>query len=225
MDNIVLVYFEGCPEAKNIRASLLNAGIYDFQVAKQNELPEKDPLRKLSSPSVLKGEILIYGVRTDGEIASCTFDSLNTNDEMALINRFRELKAPDTLPKKNMRSVLGIGVSTLLVLKCPACIPGVVAFLSAIGLGFMITPTVLKSVLISMLLISLSGFVFSYTKNHKNIYPMLTAIIFSIALYVGKFYYLEGLNQILIYGAVIGLIGTTLWDLKIKNQKSCSVCN
>lgn len=224
MDNIVLVYFEGCPEAKNIRAALLNAGVFDFQVVKQNELPDNDPLKKLSSPSVLKGHELIYGIRTDGEIASCTFDYLISNKETALIDRFRDLKAPKPLKTKNLRSIWGTGLFTLLVLKCPACIPGVLAFFSTIGLGFIITPTLLKSVLVSLLLITLSGFVFSYNKNHQNIYPMFLAVLFSIALYVGKFYYLDGFNQILTYGGVTGLIGTSLWDLKLKKQIKCAAC-
>ena len=222
MNDVTLVYFEGCPEAKNIRAALLNAGVVDFKVIMQDELPEGDPLRKVSSPSVLKGHELIYGIYTNGDIASCTFDSSSSVDESSLVKKFRELKVSNK-PSRNMRTFLGAGISTLLVLKCPACIPGAVAFLSALGLGFMITQAVLKSVLVMMLLLTLSGFLFSYMKNHKNIYPLLLGAIFSIALYISRFHSFDGASY-LTYAAVIGLIGTSIWDLWLKSQKKCPAC-
>ncbi len=222
MNDVTLVYFEGCPEAKNIRAGLLTAGVFDFKVILQNELPEGDSLRKVSSPSVLKGHELVYGIYTNGDIASCTFDSSNSVDESLLVKKFRELKVSNK-PSRNMRAFLGAGISTLLVLKCPACIPGAVAFLSALGLGFIITQAVLKSVLVMMLLLTLSGFLFSYIKSHKNIYPLMLGAIFSVALYIGRFHYFDGASN-LTYTAVIGLIGTSIWDLWLKSQKKCSAC-
>ena len=222
MDDVTLVYFEGCPEAKNTRAALLNAGIFDFKVVLQNELSEGDPLRKVSSPSVFEGRELVYGIHTNGDIASCTFDSSNSVDESSLVKRFRELKVSNK-PSRNMRTFLGAGVSTLLVLKCPACIPGAVAFLSALGLGFIINQAVLKSVLVVMLLLTLSGFLFSYMRNHKNIYPLMLGVIFSVALYLSRFHIFDGASN-LTYAAVIGLIGTSIWDLWLKSQKKCPAC-
>lgn len=107
MNDIKLIYFEGCPEAKNVRAALLNAGIYDFQVIHQEKLTSDDSLRKLSSPSVLKGEELIYGIRTSGEISTCTFDFINFTDEKRLIERFKELKPSNPAPKSNLQSFVG----------------------------------------------------------------------------------------------------------------------
>lgn len=226
MDEIKFIYFEGCPEAKNIRASLLVAGIYDFKVIVQDQLPEGNPYLKFSSPSVLAGEELIYGIRTDTERASCTFDVVNLVDDKKLTERFRELKfKPFTRNRRNFNSLLGTGLSTLLVLKCPACIPGVLAFLSAIGLSFIITPTLLKSVLVLMLLFTLSGLLYSYTKSHRSIYPLMFGVLFSIGLYVGRFYYMGSINHFITYGAVAGLILTTLWDLKLKtSHKRCTAC-
>lgn len=225
MDEVKLIYFEGCPEAKNVRAALLNAGVFGFTVILQDELPKEDPLRKLSSPSVLKGQELIYGIRTNGDVASCTFDYINFVDEAALVKRFAELKTtPVPQPRKSFTSLIGAGLSTLLVLKCPACIPGALAFLSSIGLSFILTPTVLKSVLVSMLLLTLCGLLYSYSKSHKIIYPLILGIIFSIGLYVGKFHYIGSLNHILTYAAIAGLILTSLWDLKLKSKKNCPAC-
>tara|TARA_R110000868_G_scaffold104087_4_gene286265 strand:+ start:3202 stop:3885 length:684 start_codon:yes stop_codon:yes gene_type:complete len=226
MDEIKFIYFEDCPEAKNVRAALLVAGIYDFKIIVQDQLPEGNPYLKFSSPSVLAGEELIYGIRTDTERASCTFDVVNLVDDKKLTERLRELKfKPFTRNRRSSNSLLGTGLSILLVLKCPACIPGVLAFLSAIGLSFIITPTLLKSVLVLMLLFTLSGLLYSYTKSHRSIYPLMFGVLFSIGLYVGQFYYMGSINQFITYGAVTGLILTTLWDLKLKTSyKSCAAC-
>lgn len=230
MDDIKFIYFEGCPEAKNVRSALLVAGIYDFDVMVQDKLQEGDPYLKFSSPSVLAGEELIYGIRTDGERASCTFDLINSIDNQKLIERFRELRknAPSQLAKntkRNYTSLLGTGFSTLLALKCPACIPGAVAFLSAFGMTFLITPTVLKSILITMLSLTLVGLGFSYLKSHRNIYPLLLGVTFSIALYIGRFHYLDAsINQSITYVAIAGLVLTSFWDLKLKSVRKCPAC-
>lgn len=226
MVEVKFIYFEDCPEAKNVRAALLVAGIYDFKVIIQDQLPEGNPYLKFSSPSVLAGEELIYGIRTDSERASCTFDVVNLVDDKKLAERFRKLKfMPFTSNRKNFNSLLGTGLSTLFVLKCPACIPGVLTFFSAIGLGFIITPILLKSVLVLMLLFTLSGLLYSYTKSHRSIYPLIFGVLFSIGIYVGRFYYMDPINQFISYGAIAGLVLTTLWDLKLKkSNKRCIAC-
>lgn len=230
MGNIKFIYFNGCPEAKNIRSALLVAGIYDFEVIVQDQLPSGDPYLKFSSPSVLAGDELIYGIRTDRESASCTFDVINFVDDQKLIERFRQLNTkssfqPDTDAKRNYTSLLGTGLSTFLVLKCPACIPGAVAFLSALGIGFLITPTVLKSILVTMLSLTLIGLGYSYFKSHRNIYPLVSGTAFSVALYMGRFYYFDSMiNQTITYVAIAGLVMTTFWDLKLKSVRKCPAC-
>lgn len=230
MEKIKFIYFDGCPEAKNVRSALLVAGIYDFEVIVQDQLPEGNRYLKFSSPSVLADEELIYGIRTDGERSSCTFDVINSVDDRSLIERFKELKTksspmPVTGVKKNYTSLFGTGLSTLLVLKCPACIPGAVAFLSALGMSFLITPTILKSILITMLSITLFGLCFSYFKSHRNIYPLAFGVAFSIALYIGRFYFFGAtINQSITYVAIAGLVMTSFWDLKLKAAKKCPAC-
>lgn len=227
MNKVTLVYFEGCPEAKNVRAALLNAGIFDFEVVKQDGLQPNDPLKKLSSPSVLWGEELVYGIRIGGEVASCTFDYKNFIDDESLVERFKELKSRNIQRKKSSRPLIGTAFSVLVVLKCPICIPGLAGFLSALGLGFLISATVLKSLLIFLLLITLSGFLFSYIKRHQNPFPLAFSILFSITLFVTRFYFLgSSSSQIIMYASVVGLIGITLWDLLLKTQSNsnCSAC-
>ena len=230
MDNIKFIYFNGCPEAKNVRSALLVAGIYDFEVIVQDQLPSGDPHLKFSSPSVLADNELIYGIRTDGERSSCTFDVINFVDDKNLIERFRQLSGnsstkPITSTKRNYTSLLGTGFSTLLALKCPACIPGAVAFLSALGMSFLITPTILKSILVTMLSLTLIGLGYSYFRSHRNIYPFVFGIGFSVALYIGRFHYFDStINQSITYVAIAGLVMTTFWDLKLKSAKKCPAC-
>lgn len=223
MNDIKLVYFEGCPEAKNIRAALLNAGVYDFQIIIQNELPEKSPYRHLSSPSVLKDEELIYGIQTDSQVSTCTFDYIKLSDETALVESFKKLKDIKKPVSKSSFSFMGSLFSMLLVVKCPACIPALVAFLSTLGLSFLISQVMLKSILILMLLISMGGLAYSY-KRHKNFLPLALGGIFSVALFVGRFYFFGDLNQLIIYTAIPGLILTTLWDFKLKSKRHCPSC-
>lgn len=91
MNEIQLIYFEGCPEAQQVRAALIAAGVSGFKEILQDKLPETDPYRKFSSPSVLAGNELIYGIRADGEKSTCTFDVINFVDQDALTARFQEL--------------------------------------------------------------------------------------------------------------------------------------
>lgn len=92
MNNVKLIFFKGCPEADKVREALLKAGILDFEMIPQDDLPKGHSYLKLSSPSVISGDELIYGIRTSGELSSCTFDAINTVDEKKLVLRFKELK-------------------------------------------------------------------------------------------------------------------------------------
>lgn len=78
MTTITLVYFERCPEAQKVKEVLREAGVRDLKIVLQDKLSNNDPLRKLSSPSVLHGVEILYGVRTNGEIASCSFAQENS---------------------------------------------------------------------------------------------------------------------------------------------------
>lgn len=227
MNNIKFIYFNGCPEAKNIRSALLAAGIYDFDVIVQDQLPEGNPYLKFSSPSVLADNELIYGIRTDEEKASCTFDVINSVDDKNLIKRFQELKSkPSENLKRDFTSLFGTSLSALLVLKCPACIPGAIAFLSTLGMTFLITTTALKSILVTMLSLTLLGFCFSYFKSHRKIYPLVLGLVFSVALYIGRFHYFGALiNQSITYVAIAGLVVTSILDLKLKSLKKSPACH
>lgn len=91
MNSVRLIYFKGCPEAGKVRLALFRAGISNFQEILQDELPKGHSYLKLSSPSVMKGDELIYGIRTCNDVSSCTFDVISLVDEEKLVLRLKEL--------------------------------------------------------------------------------------------------------------------------------------
>lgn len=48
-----LIYFEGCPNSKHARTALLTSGV-EFEVLKQDDLPESSPYKNYSSPTILR---------------------------------------------------------------------------------------------------------------------------------------------------------------------------
>lgn len=217
MNSIKLIYFEGCPEAKNVRAALLTNRLYDFEVIIQNQFPENHEYRKFSSPSLLNGSKLIYGTRINEDMGSCTYSSGDLNKVLQEITPSKASIAP-----KGLRSFFGPSLTALLTFKCPACIPALTAGLSAMGLGFMVSQVVIKSVFISFLLITLAGLFLSYRKKHNNIFPVIGAIIFSTLLYIGRFH---SVNQFMLYAGMVGLFAMVILDLNFKAKSPCPACH
>lgn len=91
MNSVKLIYFKGCPEAGKLRSALFRAGISNYQEVLQDELPKGHSYLKVSSPSVMKDDELIYGVRTCNESSSCTYDMISPPDEEKLVLRLKEL--------------------------------------------------------------------------------------------------------------------------------------
>lgn len=116
--------------------------------------------------------------------------------------------------------------SAVTVGLCPICIPAIGAFLSSIGLGFLVTESVLKPVLFLFIFTALFGFFWSYLKEHRNIYPFITGCLMAIAIYVGRYIYISGaVNVVLMYGGAAGIIGTSVWNWRLrKKSQRCSSC-
>lgn len=64
MKEIRLVYFEGCPNVAKAKNSLVSAGI-EFVEVRQNELPEDHVFNGFTSPTILNGDDIIFGEKTD----------------------------------------------------------------------------------------------------------------------------------------------------------------
>ena len=66
MNELTLIYFEGCPNASKARALLTAAG-RPFTEVLQDTLPEGHPKKGYTSPSILEGDRVIYGMKSDEE--------------------------------------------------------------------------------------------------------------------------------------------------------------
>lgn len=224
MGNLKLIYFKGCPNAKHARAVLLQTGV-NFEVVIQDELPQGDKLLQFSSPTIIRDHEILLGQKLTEGSSACSFEKIDEdqlkNKMLRLDNSTQQIKT-----KSSLLTTIGSFGSALTIGLCPVCIPAIGAFLSAIGLGFLINETVLKPVLLIFLAIALFGYFWSYLKEHKNILPFIVGSLMAIALYVGRYVYISGtLNLILMYGGLIGIMAVSIWNWRLrKNSKNCASC-
>jgi len=131
----------------------------------------------------------------------------------------------DKEKKKGLFGTIGSLGSAFVVGLCPVCIPAIGAFLSSIGLGFLVQETVLEPVLIVFLLIAVAGLLWSYFKEHHKIGPFILGSAMAISMYIGRYIYFDStLNVVLMYGSIPGIIGATLWNLKLRKSAACAAC-
>ncbi len=89
MKKLQLIYFEGCPNAKDAKDVLSASGL-DFEIVKQEELSSENPLLCYSSPIILqKGEI-IFGSKIDLGSSACSVQKINKEELLKKLktNRF-----------------------------------------------------------------------------------------------------------------------------------------
>ncbi|MAF76681.1 MAG: hypothetical protein CME60_00865 [Halobacteriovoraceae bacterium] len=65
MNELKFIYFEGCPNANKVRNILCDLGI-KFEVIEQTSLPEGNPNKAYSSPTILKENEVIFGSEAEG---------------------------------------------------------------------------------------------------------------------------------------------------------------
>lgn len=224
MENLKLIYFKGCPNARHARAVLLQTGL-NFEVIIQDELPLGDKLLQFSSPTIIRDNEILLGQKLSEGSSACSFEKI---DEEQLKNNILRLNTPaqNIKTKSSLLATIGSFGSALTIGLCPVCIPAIGAFLSAIGLGFLISETVLKPVLLVFLAIALFGYFWSYLKEHKSIFPFIVGSLMAISLYVGRYVYINGpLNLVLMYGGLIGIMVVSIWNWRLrKNSKNCASC-
>jgi len=86
MEQIQLIYFEGCPNYSVVKNLLSDIGI-KYEEIEQNGLSEQDPLKLFTSPSILKDGKLVFGQRIDSVKGGCT---LNLPDKSYLVKKLKE---------------------------------------------------------------------------------------------------------------------------------------
>jgi len=216
MSDVKLIYFDGCPNANKVKEILEEMRIA-YTAIDQSKLNRADKYKAYTSPSVLMGEKVIIGSKTDGS-GGCSLD-LSELDKLAerLINQ----------PKKKAAffSTIGSFGSALIIGLCPVCIPAIGAFLSAIGLGFVVSEAFLFPLLIVFLAITIGGLFWSFLREHHVIWPLVGGVLMGFALYFGRYVYFNSLlNNFLMYGGIIGIVAVNLWNLRLRKKVDCQSC-
>jgi len=218
MRQVKLIYFEGCPNAEKTKKALHRAGV-DFETMCQDELPESHPYKSYSSPTILKENEVVFGSRTGTGSGGCSLDMPSEKVLRESLGDKADLKTASVL------STLSSFGSALTVGLCPICIPAIGSFLSAVGLGFLVSEVVLLPILIGFLLLTVGGLLWSYLKEHRNIYPLVTGILMAVSIYIGRYVYLGAtVNAVLMYGGIVGIMAVTIWNLTLRKKAGCSHC-
>lgn len=221
MSKFKLIYFEGCPNSKNARAILLSCGV-EFEVVVQDDLEKESSLQDYSSPSILFNDEIIFGQKLSPGASAC---SAGQFDEELIKTKIKKLSDSSPLPSKKSFASFGSFGSALTVGLCPVCIPAIGAFLSSLGLGFVVNESVLKPLLIIFLIFAIGGFLWSYFEEHGNIWPLVLGIGFGSALYIGRYTYISGpVNSFLMYGGIVGIILVSIWNMRLKKLENCQLC-
>ncbi|MCZ6898529.1 MAG: MerC domain-containing protein, partial [Betaproteobacteria bacterium] len=183
-------------------------------------LSESSIFRNYSSPTILQGKNVIFGCETGQGRGGCSLE-VPSIDELK-----NKLGTAVSSNKKNgLLSGIGSFGAALTVGLCPVCIPAIGAFLASIGLGFIVQESVLRPVLFIFLAAAISGLLWSYLKEHSNVWPLIGGILMGVTLYVGRYVYLGAvINQVLMYGGVAGIIAVCIWNLKLRKSASCPAC-
>jgi len=216
---IKFIYFEGCPNADKVRTALKYINI-DFDEINQADLSESNIFKNYSSPTILRGNHVIFGCETEQGNGGCSL-------EVPGIDKLRNKLG--TVVNSSKRSGFlpetGSFGAALTVGLCPVCIPAIGAFLASIGLGFLVQESVLRPVLVIFLVVAISGLLWSFLKEHGKVWPLIGGILMGVTLYVGRYVYFGAvINQILMYGGIIGIIVASIWNLKLRKSTPCPTC-
>ncbi len=82
---MTLIYFKGCPNAQPMRKMLLQAGVEEIEEWIQDELPPGHRFLGYSSPTVMRGESLLFGTRTDAAQGGCSLSLPNLEELRELL--------------------------------------------------------------------------------------------------------------------------------------------
>jgi len=109
-----------------------------------------------------------------------------------------------------------VGVAgSLVALACCLGLSGIVAFLSAIGVGFLVNDTYLIPLLIVFLAVGAVGLFRSFRRHAKP--QALGLYILSSAAIL--FFLMVRFNRPMLYVAALGLIAASVWDMLIHKRQ------
>ena len=109
-------------------------------------------------------------------------------------------------------------LGTLFTALCCIGTPGLLAFLSAIGVGFLINDAILLPLLVLFLAASILGLYYSY-KGHANRWPLILGGLSSIFI---LFFVYGWFLSPMVYLGLIGLIGASVWNIFLRRRIKAS---
>ncbi|MER3446275.1 MAG: hypothetical protein C4291_05260 [Candidatus Dadabacteria bacterium] len=98
--------------------------------------------------------------------------------------------------------------------------PALLAFLSSIGVGFLINDKILIPLLVVFLGISI-GSVYKSFKSHGRKESLILVIVSAIVVFVAIWF-----SKLLVYIGLVGLIAASVWDIYLRKTckpESCEI--
>jgi len=92
--------------------------------------------------------------------------------------------------------------------------PGLLAFLTAIGAGFLLTDLILLPLLILFLGVSMAGLFYSY-KSHNNRWPM---VLGGISCFLILFFAYGWFIKFMVYAGLAALVGASVWNIFLQRR-------
>tara|TARA_E500000331_G_C17272891_1_gene720233 strand:- start:20217 stop:20915 length:699 start_codon:yes stop_codon:yes gene_type:complete len=229
--DIVLLYFQGCPNVQNSRKNLISAlsqskikiqwKEYDLN---DDSLPQE--YRNYGSPSlIIDGKDVMMEGQNPG--ASCRVYSDNGKisgsipKEVILNALILEKSSKDTNWKFTFGSIPAIFVALLPNTICPACWPLFGGLVSSLGIGFIFESKNLFILTIILLCIALFSLIYKARKR-RGYTPFYLGLCSTLLLITGKFYW----NSMAIsYVGIAMLLLAIIWNSwPVKNKESCNAC-
>lgn len=207
---VQLLYFDGCPNVeaarRNLKAAMARASVKDTwtDVDLQSRSAPPD-LKGFPSPTVLIDgvDVTTAARNAEGNGACRAGGAPSVEAIFAGLNSSRRtwLTSAAAAPAALMGLAPG--------LFCPACYPALVALLSSMGLGALVTDAILPPLMAALLLVALAGLGLQ-ARRRRAYWSLLPGVTGAVGVYVGLF--LVASTTLRVFGVVL-LVGASACNL------------
>ncbi len=236
---VELIYFDGCPNIADARATLIKALVELRQSVKWVEWNQNDKncpkeYTQYGSPTILIEGKDIAPIKFTQQGNCCRvyqskenklegFPSLEAiqkaisekvNDNCRLVDNDQNSERPKWIAF--ITAVPSIFIALLPKLTCPICWPAYTALLAALGLNFANYTPYLPIIISVLLIISLVSIGYKARSRH-GYSPFWLGVVASLSIIAGQFIWY---SQALFFSGSILLISAAIWNAW-PNKKSC----
>lgn len=230
---IELIYDEGCPNVAEARGNLLRALHVAGLEGQWTEWSPQDPesparVRGFASPTVLVDGRDVAGGQLAESGPCCRLylgphGAYRRTPEAALIVsalKKAQIGRTPCVRREAFFVAPGAALALLPKLACPACWPAYAGFLSALGLGFLLSTRYLLMATVGFFAIAVGTLAFS-ARRRRGYGPFLLGLNASAVVVAGKFYYD---SNIAIYLGLALLVGASVWNARRAAQSAPTRC-